>query len=132
MSSRDRLPLALFVLRISVFVVMLMWTIDKLIYPVHASRVYEKFYGITGFEIYYFYAIGIAELALLLAFLVGYKKRFTYGLVLLFHAVSTFSSYEQYMDPFSQPNLLFFAAWPMLGACFTLYYLRAYDTKLVV
>jgi putative oxidoreductase len=25
-------------------------------------------------------------------------------------------------------NILFFAAWPMLGACFTLYYLRDLDT----
>jgi hypothetical protein len=26
------------------------------------------------------------------------------------------------------PNILFFAAWPMLGACFALYYLRDHDT----
>jgi hypothetical protein len=47
--------------------------------------------------------------------------------VLLLHAVSTFSSYRQYLDPFN--NLLFFAAWPMLAACFTLYTLRDLDTS---
>ena len=132
MKNKDRIPLALFTLRISVFLVMLMWTLDKLVDPAHSARVYEKFYQISGFEHYYFYGIGIAELALLLAFLVGYKKTISYGLVFIFHAVSTFSSYEQYLDPYQYPNLLFFAAWPMLAACFTLYYLRDYDTKLVV
>ena len=132
MKNRDRIPLALFTLRISIFVVMLMWTLDKLIAPAHAARVYEKFYQISGFDQYYFYFIGIAELVLLLAFLVGYKKTLSYGLVLVFHAVSTFSSYEKYLDPYTNPNLLFFAAWPMLAACFVLYYLREYDTKLVL
>lgn len=132
MKSKERIPLALFTLRISVFVVMLMWTLDKLVDPAHAARVYEKFYQISGFEHFYFYLIGIAELILLLAFLVGYKKTLSYGLVLIFHAVSTFSSYQQYLDPYQYPNLLFFAAWPMLAACFTLFYLRDYDTKLVV
>lgn len=132
MKSKDRVPLALFTLRISVFLVMLMWTLDKLIDPGHAARVFEKFYQIAGLELYYFYVIGIAELILLLAFLVGYRKTLTYGLVLIFHAVSTFSSYPQYLDPFTYPNLLFFAAWPMLAACFVLFYLRDYDTKLVI
>ena len=132
MKTKDRVPLALFTLRISVFVVMLMWTLDKLVDPGHAARVFEKFYQITGFELFYFYIIGVAELILLLAFLVGYKKTLSYGLVLIFHAVSTFSSYEKYLDPYTYPNLLFFAAWPMLAACFVLFYLRSYDTKLVL
>ena len=38
MKNRDRIPLALFTLRISIFVVMLMWTLDKLIAPAHAAR----------------------------------------------------------------------------------------------
>lgn len=132
MKTKDRVPLALFTLRISVFLVMLMWTLDKLVDPGHAARVFEKFYQITGYEQFYFYILGVAELLLLLAFLVGYRKTLTYGLVLIFHAVSTFSSYQQYLDPYTYPNLLFFAAWPMLAACFVLFYLRDYDTKLVL
>lgn len=46
--------------------------------------------------------------------------------MLLLHAVSTFSSFPQYLDPFK--NLLFFAAWPMLAACIALYLLRDLDT----
>ena len=111
---------------------MLMWALNKFFNPAHAARIYEEFYKISNLEEYHFYFISAAELILLLAFLVGYKKTLTYGLVFTLHAVSTFSAYQQYMDPYQYPNLFFFTAWPMLAACFTLYYLRDYDTKLVL
>jgi len=74
------------------------------------------------------YVIGALELTVLVGFVAGFAKKWTYGLVLLFHAVSTLSSYNQYVHPLIAPNMLFFAAWPMLGACFALYYLRDLDT----
>jgi hypothetical protein len=73
-----------------------------------------------------FYIIGAIQLIIILGFVAGFQKRWTYLLVLFFHAVSTFSSFPKYLAPFD--NLLFFAAWPMLAACFTLYYLRDMDT----
>ena len=76
------------------------------------------------------YVIGGMEIIILLLFLAGYKKKYTYGAVLLFHAVSTLSSFKQYLAPFDGPNLLFFAAWPMLAACFALFLLRDGDTLL--
>jgi len=48
---------------------------------------------------------------------------------LVLHAVSTLSSFKQYLAPFDGPNLLFFAAWPMLAACFALFILRDLDKK---
>jgi hypothetical protein len=57
------------------------------------------------------------------------QKRYTYGLVLVFHGVSTLSSWKQYI---LEPNLLFFAAWPMLAACIALYLLRDLDTLFTV
>lgn len=68
MDLQRRIPLALLSLRLGVFLVMLMWTLDKFVAPDHAA-------GIFGFD-----------------------------------------------------NLLFFAAWPMLAACFSLYLLRDQDT----
>jgi hypothetical protein len=127
MESR-RIPTALLVLRITVFVVMFVWTIDKFIRPAHAASVYEHFYFLRGFGPAIIYAIGIAEVLLLVGFLIGFAPQLTYGLVLLLHTVSTFSSFRQYLRPFEGPNILFFAAWPMLGACFALYYLRGLDT----
>jgi putative oxidoreductase len=127
MTDRDRLATALVALRLGVFVVMLMWTLDKFVNASHAARVFENFYGVAGLGSGVMAVIGIAELLLILAFVVGYQKRISYGAVLVLHGISTLSSYRQYLDPFN--NLLFFAAWPMLAACFALYLLRDFDTK---
>ena len=125
-----KLQLSLLFLRVTVFLVMFMWTIDKFINPGHAAKVYESFYYIAGLESVVMYAIGAAEMVLLLLFLAGYKKTLTYGAVLILHAVSTLSSFNQYLAPFEGPNLLFFAAWPMLAACLTLFLLRDQDRML--
>ena len=123
-ASRVRLPLLL--LRIGVFIVMLMWTLDKFVRPGHAAGVYKKFYQLDLGSPTVFYVIGAVELVLLLLFVTGTAKRVSYAAVLVLHAVSTVSSYRQYMAPFD--NLLFFAAWPMLAACIALYLLRDLDT----
>lgn len=129
MDVLKRLPLALLFLRLGVFVVMLMWTLDKIVNPGHAAKVFGKYYFLGGLGPGVFYTIGVVELAIILAFVAGFMKRWTYGLVLLFHAVSTLAAFGNYLNAW--PNLLFFAAWPMLAACFALYYLRDADTLLV-
>src|SRR5438093_6092049 len=128
LDNRNRIGVALLVLRVTVFLVMLIWTIDKFVRPAHAASVYEHFYFLRGLAPIIIYAIGVLELLVLIGFVIGFEPRLTYGLVLLFHAVSTLSSFRQYVDPFDGANILFFAAWPMLGACFALYYLRDLDT----
>ncbi len=132
MNHDDRLPLVLLVLRLSIFLLMFMWTIDKFVQPDHAAGVYEMFYFISGMGTLGAYSIGVIELAILVGFLLGFQKRFTYGAVFVFHAVSTFSAFRQYLTPFEGPHLLFFAAWPALAACFALYSLRDLDTRWVI
>ncbi len=128
MTDQDKkLQLPLLFIRLTVFLVMAMWTIDKFINPGHASKVYESFYHIAGLEFAVMYVIGAIELIILLLFVAGYKKKYTYGVVLALHTVSTLSSFKQYLAPFDGPNLLFFAAWPMLAACFALFILRDQD-----
>lgn len=130
MQTERRLPIALAALRLSVFLVMLVWTLDKLIAPGHASAVFENFYLVGGLGNEIMYAVGIAELIIILGFVLGLAKRFTYGAVLLFHAVSTLASFPMYLNP--ADGRLFYAAWPMLAACFALYLLRERDTMLTV
>lgn len=127
-----KLAIVLLLQRVSVFVVMLMWTLDKFVRPSHAAKVYEVFYSIPWLTENLSYVIGGLELILIVAFLFGYKKRISYGLVLLLHAISTLSSYPQYLAPFEGPNLLFFAAWPMLACCIALYVLKDHDTLLTI
>lgn len=128
MSNANRIRLALLLLRLGIFVVMAVWTLDKFVRPEHTAKVFEFYYGLSGVSSQIAFVLALAEGALLLAFVVGLKPRVTYGTVLLLHGVSTISSYKQYLQPFESNNLLFFAAWPMLAACFALYILRDFDT----
>ncbi len=127
MNHEQKLQISLLCLRVSIFAVMLMWTVDKFVNPAHGAAVYEHFYFIGGLKPAVLYGIGAVELAVLLGFVAGFAKTWTYGAVLLLHAVSTLSSYRQYLDPFTDANLLFFAAWPMLAACLALFLLRDQD-----
>ena len=128
-STNSRISLVLLLLRLSVFLVIFMWTLDKFVSPGHAAAVYEKFYFIGGLGALPIYILGVIELVILIGFVLGVSKGFTYGAILLFHSVSTLSAFKQYFNPFQSPNLLFFAAWPMLAACFTLFYLRDLETR---
>ena len=129
MDDKERIAWSLFTLRLGIFIVMAVWTLDKFVNPGHAATVYEHFYFFSkGFAESIMVVLASVEALILLGFLFGIQKRITYGLVFLFHGVSTLSSWKLYMDPLGFPNLLFWAAWPMLAACFTLYLLRDMDT----
>jgi putative oxidoreductase len=123
----QRLTCSLLLLRWGVFIVMLFWTLNKFVKPEHSAKVFENFYGLEGLGTVALYSLAGAELALIVAFVLGLWKRITYGLVLILHGISTLSSYSQYLDPFN--NLMFFAAWPMLAACAALYLLRDQDRR---
>lgn len=122
----QRIRVSLLLLRLAIFLVMLMWTLDKFINPGHAGKVYEGFYGISISGDTAMTVIGVLELILILAFVAGAFRRISYGLVLVLHGISTLSSWQQYLAPFD--HLLFFAAWPMLAGCIALYLLRDLDT----
>jgi len=127
---QNRLQWSLFSLRVGVFIVMIMWTLDKFVNPAHSAGIFEKFYGISGSTDIVAYVLGALQLVLVLAFLAGIKKRLTYGIIFVMHGLSTLSSYNQYIDGFN--HLLFFTAWPMWAACFALYLLRDQDVKFTI
>lgn len=108
MKTENRLILALFAMRVTVALVMLVWNLDKFINPQHAAKVYESFYLLGGLGNGIMYAVGAVEIVIVAAFLLGAMKRFSYGTVLLLHAISTFSSYRQYLAPYDGANILFF------------------------
>ncbi|MHA2708497.1 hypothetical protein [Vibrio owensii] len=119
-----QLGLGLLTLRLSIALVFIMWALDKVLVPEHAMKVFSGFYDLdisSGFSV----ALGITQLVFIGIFVAGLWKNLTYLAILVLHAGSTFSSFAKYLDPFN--NLLFFAAWPMLAACFALYLLRDND-----
>lgn len=121
-----QLPLSLLLLRLGVGLVMAMWTLDKFINPDHAGAVFSNFYGLDAQGPLVLMALGLVQAVVVIAFLAGALRTLSYGAVFAMHGVSTLASWRQYFDPFE--SLLFFAAWPMLAACFALFLLRRSDT----
>ncbi|MDA0267607.1 MAG: hypothetical protein O2890_08660 [Cyanobacteria bacterium] len=126
-SVGGRVPLVLLLLRLSIFLVMLVWTLDKFLNPIHASKIFEAFYGVSGIGSAVVYGLAVIQLLIILGFVAGFQKTWTYGAVLVMHGASTLISFPRYLDPLATPNILFFAAWPMLAACFGVFYLRDLD-----
>jgi putative oxidoreductase len=119
-------------LRIGIAAVMLPWVMDRLIRPEHAACVSNAFYGMPGLGPGGVMALGIAQLLLVVAFVAGVARTWTYGAILALHAVTTFASWRQYLEPFEGGNLMYFGAWPMLAACRALFLLRDQDRLLAM
>ena len=81
-SVGGRVPLVLLLLRLSIFLVMLVWTLDKFFNPAHASKIFEFFYGVSGVGSAIVYGIGVIQLLIILGFVAGFKKTWTDGAVL--------------------------------------------------
>ncbi|HJW47569.1 MAG TPA: hypothetical protein VJ484_13935 [Lysobacter sp.] len=131
-TATRKLEISLLALRLSVAAVMLVWVVDKFVRPEHSASVFEGFYHLPGVGETIVVGLGVVQLLLVLAFLAGAAKTWTYGAILLLHAASTFVSWRQYLAPYEGPNLLFFAAWPMLAACLALFLLRDQDRLWVI
>lgn len=120
-----RLAICLLLLRLSVGLVLLVWAFDKILNPSHGGAVLESFYGVSGAGVSVIQAIGVVQGIIVLAFVAGVARTWTYGAVLAMHGTTTLISWSAYLEPLK--NILFFAAWPMLAACITLFLLRDHD-----
>ena len=128
----QRVSLVLLLTRLSIFIAMMIWVVDKFVQPQHTAAVFQAFYGIGGVSSVIAYLLGAIQLVTMIGFVLGYQKNITYGLVLLMHTASTLVSFPKYIAPFEGANILFYASWPMLAACFALYYLRDLDTRATI
>ena len=120
-----RLATCLLLLRLSVGLVLLVWAFDKILNPSHGGAVLESFYGVSGAGASIIQALGVVQGLIVLAFLIGFARTWTYGAVLVMHGTTTLISWSAYLQPLK--NILFFAAWPMLAACITVFLLRDHD-----
>lgn len=122
---QPRLALSLLLLRLSLGLVMMVWAFDKILNPSHGAAVFASFYGLAFLGESLIPMIGIAQALLVLMFLLGVARTWTYGAVLLMHAVTTLVSWSAYLQPLK--NILFFSAWPMLAGLIALFLLRDED-----
>jgi putative oxidoreductase len=124
LSKKQRI--GLFILRFGMGFFLLLWGLDKIFAPESTVMVYKIFYKIP-INVSTSFGIGILEIILSIAIILGLWKRLSYGLGLLLHTISTFATYKQLLTPFGQ-NHLFIAGLPVLAGFIALYLLREEDT----
>lgn len=121
--------LGLLVLRFFLGIFLLQWSIEKLLLPAATARIAQGFYGIT-LPIGTPYVLGVAELVLSLALLLGAYRTLSYGLSLLVHTVTVVVSWRQLFDPFGLAKIgghLWIATWPTWGGFIALFLMRSLD-----
>jgi signal transduction histidine kinase len=129
MTKEQRLEIGLFVIRLCIGIFFLAWSIQKLVVPEATQKIFERFY-LFQIPITASYVIGIVQTLVILVFVAGFFKTFSYGALLGMHAVSLISTYKQLLDPYKPTNLLFWAGVPVLAALFALFLLRDSDNFL--
>jgi len=125
------LRLPLFLTRLSIFVFMLPWQIMRFTKPEAINNISNKYYKFSMPEIGSTIT-GVLMMALLIAFLVGFKKKISYLLVLILHGIGTLMTIPNLIPGLEGYNQLFLAAVPALAAMLLLYCLRDEDTMLSV
>ncbi|MGJ8559922.1 MAG: hypothetical protein ACSHX3_06765 [Litorimonas sp.] len=122
----------LFLTRLSIFYFLLPWQLMRFLNPESASGIAKKYYHLPGLNETVGYAIGAFWMVLLLAFLLGFKKRISYGLVFVLHAGAILVALPFYIMGTESFNQLFLAAIPAAAAMGLLYVLRDEDTLLAL
>lgn len=123
---------ALLITRLFIAYFMLMWALDRFSDAEHAQNVASSFYKIGDLSLSALppEIVGAFLLVVIFAFLIGLKKRISYGLVMIIHGLGTLFTIKN-LVPFSDSfTLIFLASLPTLGAMILLFILRREDTLL--
>jgi len=128
---RRRFGAALTILRVALGVFLLVWGLEKFIVTERSVAIYGYFYGVSA-STAVAYVLGALESVLAVAIIVGAFRRWSYGIGLLVHAGTTIVTARLIIDPWGlisgEPQHLYLAAVPILGAFAALYLLRDLDS----
>jgi len=123
------LKLPLFLTRLSIFYFMLPWQLMRFTAPESVIGIAERHYKFTMPEIVPMIS-GVLMMILLIAFVTGFKKKISYLLVLILHALGTLMTLPKLIIGLEGFYILFVAAIPVVFAMVLLYVLRDEDTLL--
>ena len=124
----NTLNISLLLIRVSTVIFFAPWVAAKFVLPESTETIFARYYHLEISGEMVSYALGGAQVLILILFLFGLFKLFSYGAVLAMHAVSTVSTI-----PFmygENMQILFYAAIPTLAALIGLFLLRREDTLL--
>jgi uncharacterized membrane protein len=115
--------------RLAIFYFLLPWQLIRFAKPEAINNISNKYYKFAASEMFSMIS-GVLMMLLLIAFVTGFKKRISYGLVLILHTIGTIMTTPYLIVGSDNINMLFLAAIPTIAAMALLYILREEDTIL--
>lgn len=122
---------SLFLLRLSVALLILVWGVDKIVNPAHGAGVAERFYfGILSTESV-MPALGVAEIALAALLGAGVLRKITLPIVAVITGMTLIGVWRSVLDPLGlylgRTNILFFPSLIIFFAVLVLIAFRGED-----
>ncbi|MFC0676731.1 DoxX family protein [Lysobacter korlensis] len=126
---------SLLVLRISLGLLMVFWGLDKIVNVEHGLEVSRHFYLDLFSSAALLKVFGALQIALGLAVVLGWLRRFAYPLLLLITGVTLLGVWRSVVDPWGWylegGNVLFYPSLIIFAAAWVLYCFRDEDTHSV-
>lgn len=147
MTQTIRLEIALFIIRITSAIFLGLWATLKFIRPEWTQNIFKgayrlKEFGLETLPVEASYALGGAQILIVLAFALGMWRSWTYGLMVLMSAAGVMGSLGSYINFNEQgeliaaytkyPRNLMLTAIPTLGGLIALFMLRDFDNFLTL
>lgn len=131
MTNRN-LGVSLLLTRISVFYFLIHWILKRFIDVDSINSIASRHYYMDSFPSVLNILLGVFGLVSLAAFLVGFKKKYSYMAVFLIHALGTILVIPKMILFTDGLRQLFLASIPALAAIWLLYKLRDEDTLFTI
>lgn len=124
------LKIPLFFTRYAIAAFLAPWIVMRFTAPDAAAGIAGKYYKLAGLPGSVTIIVGILWVVLWLAFVTGFKSKWSYAAVGLLHAIGTAFTIPYLFPGGPGYQLLFWAAVPVVGAMWLLWALRDHDTIL--
>ncbi len=123
---------ALLLLRISIGILMIIWSLDKLLNPEHSQFVMETHYINVVVSMTLFMVFGLVQIIFGTLVVFGYLRSVAYPLLILGTAVTLVAVFRSVIDPwgwyFQESNVLFYPSLIIFAGAIVLYAFRSQDT----
>ncbi|KAB7610402.1 hypothetical protein F9L33_13960 [Amylibacter sp. SFDW26] len=129
MTELKRIEVALLIIRVTAATFLGLWATLKFHHPEWQRNIFTGFYKIDFIEISdaLSYGLGTIQVLIVLAFLLGLWRFWSYGLVMLMSAAGVIGSLGAFVEYYNFPKNLMLASIPTLGALIALFILRDLD-----
>ena len=127
MTIEKKLSIALLIIRLSIAAFFGIWASLKFYRPEWFENVFKNFYGLEFITRDMSTYVGILQMLLVLVFVLGLWRTFSYGALMLMQGAGVIGSLPNLMNWTQYPNNLMWAAVPALGAAIALFILRHND-----